>query len=79
MFRMAISRVEGPRITPARHETELSVEGAVRAVLRYLPGVGTDTFSHDDVQSSINRINDFRQDVDAPDGRRYRVVIAPMI
>lgn len=79
MFRIAISRVEGPRITPVRHETALSMEEAVRAVRGHLPGAGTDTFSDDDVQSSVNRINDFRQDVVDPDGQQYRVVIAPMI
>ncbi|WP_017610690.1 hypothetical protein [Nocardiopsis xinjiangensis] len=78
MFRIAISRVEGPRIIPVRRESALSVEEAVRAMRGHLPGAGADTFS-EDVQSSVNRINDFRQDVVAPDGQQYRVVIAPMI
>ncbi|GHD30844.1 hypothetical protein [Nocardiopsis kunsanensis] len=79
MFRIAISRLEGRLITPVRRESALSVEEAVRAVRGHLPGAGTDTFSDDEVQSSVNRINDFRQDVVDPDGQRHRVVIAPMI
>lgn len=79
MFRIAISRLENRRITPVRHETGLSVEEAVRVVRGYLPGAGTDTFSDDEVQSSVNRINDFRHDVVDPDGQHHRVVIAPMI
>jgi len=79
MFRIAISRVEDRRITPVRHETALSVDEAVRAVRGLLPGAGGDAISDGDVQSSVNRVNDFRQDVAAAEGESYRVVIAPMM
>ncbi|MBE2999131.1 hypothetical protein IDM40_10515 [Nocardiopsis sp. HNM0947] len=83
MFRIAISRVDNRRITPVRHETALSVDEAVRAVRGLLPelspGAGGEAVSDEDVQSSVNRVNDFRQDVTVGDGERYRVVIAPMM
>ncbi|WP_017616090.1 hypothetical protein [Nocardiopsis salina] len=79
MFRIAISRVEDRRITPVRHETAVAVDEAVRAVHAFIPGMRADAISGGDVQSSVNRVNDFRQDVTAGEGERYRVVIAPMM
>ncbi|MBB6118104.1 hypothetical protein [Nocardiopsis algeriensis] len=80
MFRIAISRLtdDGLRITPEHRATAMSVDEAVRTVLERLPAADAGAFSGRRVQSSVNRINDFRHDVHTPGGR-YRVVIAPMM
>lgn len=81
MFRIAISRLseDGWRITPEKRGTVMSVDDAVHAVQDHLPSVDTSAFDSGAVQSSVNRINDFRRDVSTADGNRYRVVIAPMM
>lgn len=77
MFRIAISHLEERRVTPVEHRTALSVDEAVRAVRAYLPTA--EMFVDNEVQRSVNRVNDFRKDVAVPGGDRYRVVIAPMM
>ena len=81
MFRIAISRLtdDGQRITPEHRGTAMSVDEAVLALREHLPTVDTSAFGSDAVQRSVNRVNDFRHDVDTPDGGHYRVVIAPMM
>ncbi|WP_159943967.1 MULTISPECIES: hypothetical protein [unclassified Nocardiopsis] len=81
MFRIVISSLtdDGRRVTPERRDTAMSVDEAVRAVKEHLPTVDTAAFGSDAVQSSVNRVNDFRRDVSTEDGGRYRVVIAPMM
>ncbi|MFD6950992.1 hypothetical protein A6A08_20570 [Nocardiopsis sp. TSRI0078] len=81
MFRIVISRLtdDGLRITPERRSTAMSVDEAVRAVEEHLPTADTAALGSDAVQSSVNRVNDFRHDVSTADGGRYRVVIAPMM
>ncbi|WP_017571222.1 hypothetical protein [Nocardiopsis halotolerans] len=81
MFRVVISRLtdDGLRVTPERKDTAMSVSEAVSFIRRHLPGVDTGAFGGDAVQSSVNRVNDFRCDVSDADGGHYRVVIAPMI
>lgn len=79
MFRIAISHLEERHVTPVEHSTALSVDEAVRAVRAYLPATGTEMFVGNEVQYSVNRMNDFRKDVTVPGGDRYRVVIAPMM
>lgn len=79
MFRIAISHLEERHVTPVEHSTALSVDEAVRAVCTYLPSSGTEMFVGDEVQHSVNQVNDFREDVTVPCGDRYRVVIAPMM
>ncbi|MBR8740978.1 hypothetical protein [Nocardiopsis sp. MG754419] len=80
MFRIAISRLsdDGRRITPEHRGTALSIDEAVLALREVLPSVDTGAFGGAAVQRSVNRVNDFRHDVDTDDGR-YRVVIAPMM
>ncbi|WP_017585439.1 hypothetical protein [Nocardiopsis ganjiahuensis] len=81
MFRIAISRItdDGQRITPQHRGTAMSVDEAVLALREHLPTVDTSAFRSDAVQRSVNRVNDFRHDVDTADGGHYRVVIAPMM
>lgn len=79
MFRIAISHLEERHVTPVEHSMVLSVDEAVRAVCAYLPAAGTEMFVSDEVQDSVNRVNDFRKDVTVPGDARYRVVIAPMM
>lgn len=80
MFRIAISRLtdQGRRITPEHRGTALSIDEAVLALRGVLPGVDTSAFGGDAVQRSVNRVNDFRHDVETDDGE-FRVVIAPMM
>lgn len=81
MFRIAISRLtdDGQRITPEHRGTAMSVDEAVLALRKHLPTVDTSAFESNAVQRSVNRVNDFRHDVDTADGGHYRVVIAPMM
>ncbi|GHC77445.1 hypothetical protein GCM10007079_14650 [Nocardiopsis terrae] len=81
MFRIAISQLTdgGRRITPEHRSTAMSVDEAVLALREHLPTVDTTAFHSEAVQRSVNRVNDFRHDVDTADGGRYRVVIAPMM
>jgi hypothetical protein len=81
MFRIVISRLtdDGLRVTPEHRGTAMSVDEAVHAVKEHLPTVDTAAFASDAVQSSVNRVNDFRRDVSTEDGGHYRVVIAPMM
>jgi len=81
MFRIVISRLtdEGRHVTPEQHQTAMSVDEAVLTVRRELPSADTGALCGDAVQTSVNRVNDFRRDVSTDDGDHFRVVIAPMM
>ncbi|GAA0982931.1 MULTISPECIES: hypothetical protein [Nocardiopsidaceae] len=81
MFRIVISRLthDGLHVTPEQHRTAMSVDEAVLAVRQHLPTADTGALRGDAVQTSVNRVNDFRRDVRTGDGDRFRVVIAPMM